>query len=271
MNNFEKIYHILIERILEFTPRIISAFLIFIIGWYTIKFLKRLAQKYLEKKETDPTLVKFLLELVVALLKIILFISVVSKLGVETSTFVAILGAAGLAIGLALQGSLSNFAGGVLIIFLKPFKVGDFIEAQGQMGSVKEILIFNTILLTPDNQTIYIPNGILSNGTIINYTKAGIRRADLTIGISYDSNMNLAKKIALEVMKNHQLVLQEPEPIVWIKDMADSSINLTIRPWANISDFWQVRSDVLQQIKESFDENNIKIPFPQRDVYIHQR
>jgi len=270
MDNLEKIYQILSEKILEFTPRLISAILIFIIGWYAIKFVKKIAYKYLEKKQTDPTLITFLLELFVALLKIVLFITVVSKLGIESSTFVAMLGAAGLAIGLALQGSLSNFAGGVIIIFLKPFKVGDFIEAQGQLGSVNKILIFNTILTTPDNQTIYIPNGILSNGTIVNYTKSGIRRVDLTIGISYDSDIQLAKNIALEVMQNHEFVLQEPAPVVWVKDLADSSIDLSIRPWANTQNFWQVRSDILQQIKEAFDKNGIKIPFPQTDVHVFQ-
>lgn len=271
MNNFEKIYQIFAEKILEFAPRVASALFILVVGWYAIKFVKKIAQKYLEKRDTDPTLITFLLELFVVFLKIILFISVVSKLGVESSTFVAILGAAGLAIGLALQGSLSNFAGGVLIIFLKPFKVGDFIEAQGQLGTVNRILIFNSVLITPDNRTIYIPNGILSNGTITNFTKSGLRRVDLTVGISYDSDISLAKNIAFEVMNNHEFVLKEPNPVVWVETLADSSINLSIRPWTKVDNFWQVRSDILQQTKEAFDKNNIKIPFPQRDIHIHQK
>jgi len=190
------------KTLMEYSPRLISAAIIFFIGWTVIKLIKKLIMSVMVKREMEPTLSKFLADILIWTLKILLFVTVISRLGVENSSFVAIIGAAGLAIGLSLQGSLANFAGGVLIIMFKPFKVGDFIEAQGVMGTVKQIQIFVTQLSTTDNQTIFIPNGALSNGTIINYTFATTRRADLTIGISYSSNIKLAKELALEVMLN---------------------------------------------------------------------
>jgi small conductance mechanosensitive channel len=256
--------------LMEYSPRLISATIIFIIGWTAIKLIKKLIMSIMTKREMEPTLSKFLADILIWTLKILLFVTVISRLGVENSSFVAIIGAAGLAIGLSLQGSLANFAGGVLIIMFKPFKVGDFIEAQSVMGTVKQIQIFVTQLSTVDNQTIFVPNGALSNGTIINYTYATTRRADLTIGISYSSNIKLAKELALEVMLNHPKVLKDPKPIVLVRDLADSSIDLAVRPWSSIEDFFEMRSDILEQIKLKFDENGISIPFPQRDVHIKQ-
>ncbi|WP_291116166.1 mechanosensitive ion channel family protein [Flavobacterium sp. UBA6135] len=258
------------KTLMEYSPRLISAAIIFFIGWTVIKLIKKLIMSVMVKREMEPTLSKFLADILIWTLKILLFVTVISRLGVENSSFVAIIGAAGLAIGLSLQGSLANFAGGVLIIMFKPFKVGDFIEAQGVMGTVKQIQIFVTQLSTTDNQTIFIPNGALSNGTIINYTFATTRRADLTIGISYSSNIKLAKELALEVMLNHPKVLEDPKPIVLVRDLADSSIDLAVRPWSKIEDFFEMRSDILEQIKLKFDENGISIPFPQRDVHIKQ-
>jgi small conductance mechanosensitive channel len=256
--------------LMEYSPRLISATIIFIIGWTAIKLIKKLIMSIMTKREMEPTLSKFLADILIWTLKILLFVTVISRLGVENSSFVAIIGAAGLAIGLSLQGSLANFAGGVLIIMFKPFKVGDFIEAQSVMGTVKQIQIFVTQLSTVDNQTIFVPNGALSNGTIINYTYATTRRADLTIGISYSSNIKLAKELALEVMLNHPKVLKDPKPIVLVRDLADSSIDLAVRPWSKLEDFFEMRSDILEQIKLKFDENGISIPFPQRDVHIKQ-
>jgi small conductance mechanosensitive channel len=226
--------------------------------------------RVMAKREMEPTLSKFLADILIWTLKILLFVTVISRLGVENSSFVAIIGAAGLAVGLSLQGSLSNFAGGVLIIMFKPFKVGDFIEAQGVMGTVKQIQIFVTQLSTVDNQVIFVPNGVLSNGTIINYTYATTRRADLTVAISYSSNIKRAKEIAMEVMEKHPMVLKDPAPIVLVKDLAESSINLAVRPWAELPDFFEMRSDILEQIKNEFDANGITIPFPQRDIHIKQ-
>lgn len=254
--------------LIEYSPRLISATLIFVVGWTVIKLIKKLIMRIMVKREMEPTLTKFLADILIWTLKILLFVTVISRLGVENSSFVAIIGAAGLAIGLSLQGSLSNFAGGVLIIMFKPFKVGDFIEAQGVMGTVKQIQIFVTQLSTVDNQVIFVPNGVLSNGTIINYTYATTRRADLTIGISYSSNIKRAKEIAQEVMEKHPMVLKDPAPIVLVKDLAESSINLAVRPWAELPNFFEMRSDVLEQIKNEFDTNGITIPFPQRDIHI---
>ena len=256
--------------LIEYSPRLISAAIIFVVGWTVIKLIKKLIMRIMVKREMEPTLSKFLADILIWTLKILLFVTVISRLGVENSSFVAIIGAAGLAVGLSLQGSLSNFAGGVLIIMFKPFKVGDFIEAQGVMGTVKQIQIFVTQLSTVDNQIIFVPNGVLSNGTIINYTYATTRRADLTIAISYSSNIKRAKEIAMEVMEKHPMVLKDPAPIVLVKDLAESSINLAVRPWAELSDFFEMRSDVLEQIKNEFDANGITIPFPQRDIHIKQ-
>ena len=256
--------------LIEYSPRLISATIIFVVGWTVIKLIKKLIMRIMVKREMEPTLSKFLADILIWTLKILLFVTVISRLGVENSSFVAIIGAAGLAVGLSLQGSLSNFAGGVLIIMFKPFKVGDFIEAQGVMGTVKQIQIFVTQLSTVDNQVIFVPNGVLSNGTIINYTYATTRRADLTIGISYSSNIKRAKEIAMEVMEKHPMVLKDPAPIVLVKDLAESSINLAVRPWAELPDFFEMRSDVLEQIKNEFDANGITIPFPQRDIHIKQ-
>ncbi|GGD33559.1 mechanosensitive ion channel family protein [Flavobacterium orientale] len=254
--------------LMEYSPRLISATIIFVIGWTAIKLIKKLIMSIMIKREMEPTLSKFLADILIWTLKILLFVTVISRLGVENSSFVAIIGAAGLAIGLSLQGSLANFAGGVLIIMFKPFKVGDFIEAQSVMGTVKQIQIFVTQLSTVDNQTIFVPNGALSNGTIINYTFATTRRADLTIGISYSSNIKKAKELAMEVMLAHPKVLEDPKPMVLVKDLADSSINLAVRPWAKLEDFFEMRSDILEQIKLKYDENGITIPFPQRDLHI---
>lgn len=256
--------------LVEYSPRLISATLIFIIGWTAIKLIKKLILRIMTKREMEPTLSKFLADILIWTLKILLFVTVISRLGVENSSFVAIIGAAGLAIGLSLQGSLSNFAGGVLIIMFKPFKVGDFIEAQNVSGTVKQIQIFVTQLATVDNQIIFVPNGALSNGTIINYSYATTRRADLTIGISYGSDIKKAKEIALQVMQNHPLVLKDPEPMVLVKELADFSIDLAVRPWSKVEDFFVMRSDILEQIKNDFDSNEIEIPFPQSEILIKQ-
>jgi small conductance mechanosensitive channel len=257
--------------LLEFSPRLISATILFFIGWWAINLIKKLIVRVMIKREMEPTLTKFLADILIWTLKILLFVTVISRLGVENSSFVAIIGAAGLAIGLSLQGSLSNFAGGVLIIMFKPFKLGDYIEAQGVAGTVKQIQIFVTQLATVDNQFIFIPNGVLSNGTITNFTYATNRRADLTIGISYSSNIKKAKEIILEIMNNHPLVLKDPAPIVLVKDLAESSINLAVRPWAELPNFFDMRSEILEAIKNAFDSEGIGIPFPQRDVHIKQK
>ena len=247
------------NAVLDYSPKIISAFVILIVGIYAIRLITRLIKKIMIKRELDPTLTKFLADLLIWALRILLFIAFISKLGVETSSFVAILGAMGLAVGLSLQGSLSNFAGGMLIILFKPFKVGDTIEAQGQIATVLEIQIFVTKLVTANNQTIFIPNGILSNGTIINYSTQGQRRADLTIAISYETDIKKAKEIIAEVMRSNPKVLTTPAPEVGVKNLTDNAIQLAVRPWAKNEDFGAVFSETLENCKLAFDAAGIVI------------
>lgn len=251
-----------VKILIEYSPKLISAFLILFIGLYAIRIINRLVKKIMIQRELDPTLSKFLADILLWILRVLLFVTFISKLGIETSSFVAILGAAGLAVGLSLQGSLSNFAGGMLIILFKPFRVGDTIEAQGVVGTVTEIQIFVTKLISANNQTILIPNGILSNGIITNFSVAGMRRIDLVFSLSYDTDIKLAKEMVMQVMKNHPLVLKNPEPIVMVKDLTDNAIHLAIRPWTNNENFGTVSSDILQDCKTAFDNAGIVIqPF----------
>ena len=251
-----------IKVLIDYSPKLISAFLILFVGLYVIRVINRLIRRIMVKRELDPTLTKFLADILLWVLRVLLFVTFISKLGIETSSFVAILGAMGLAVGLSLQGSLSNFAGGMLIILFKPFKVGDTIEALGVTGTVCEIQIFVTKLINGNNQTIFVPNGTLSNGTIINYSLQGIRRADLTLSISYDTDIRKAKDLITEVLKNNPKVLKTPEAEVSVKLLTDSSIQLAVRPWANNADFGVVSSDTLESCKLAFDAAGIVIqPF----------
>jgi len=243
--------------LIDYSPKLISALIILFVGLYVIRLINRLARKIMVKRELDPTLSKFLADILLWALRLLLFVSFISKLGIETSSFVAILGAAGLAIGLSLQGSLSNFAGGMLIILFKPFRVGDTIEAQGVIGTVLEIQIFVTKLITGNNQTIFIPNGILSNNVIINYSMQGNRRADLVFSLSYDTNIKTAKDIVMKVMQDHPKVLKNPAPTVTVRDLTDSAIHLSIKPWATNLDFGDMSSDILENCKEAFDAAGI--------------
>ena len=251
-----------IKVLIDYSPKLISAFLILFVGLYVIGLINRLIRKIMVKRELDPTLTNFLSDILLWVLRVLLFVTFISKLGIETSSFVAILGAMGLAVGLSLQGSLSNFAGGMLIIVFKPFKVGDVIEAQGSIGTVNEIQIFVTKLINANNQTIFIPNGSLSNGVITNYSMQGFRKADLTISISYDTDIKKAKDIITEVLKNNPKILKTPEAEVSVKNLTDSSIQLAVRPWANNEDFWGVYADTLEGCKVAFDAAGIVIqPF----------
>lgn len=251
-----------IKVLIDYSPKLISAFLILFVGLYVIRVINRLIRRIMVKRELDPTLTKFLADILLWVLRVLLFVTFISKLGIETSSFVAILGAMGLAVGLSLQGSLSNFAGGMLIILFKPFKVGDTIEAMGMTGTVSEIQIFVTKLINANNQTIFIPNGSLSNGIITNYSMQGFRKADLTISISYDTDIKKAKDIITEVLKNNPKVLKTPAAEVSVKNLTDSSIQLAVRPWANNEDFWGVYSETLEGCKLAFDAAGIVIqPF----------
>ena len=246
-----------INNLIDYSPKLISAFVILFVGLYAIRIINRIIRNIMVKRDLDPTLTKFLADILLWVLRVLLFVTFISNLGIETSSFVAILGAMGLAVGLSLQGSLSNFAGGMLIILFKPFKVGDTIEAQGVLATVQEIQIFVTKLITGNNQTIFIPNGALSNGTIINYSMQGSRRADLTIAISYDTDIKKAKDIITAVLKNNPKVLLTPVAEVSVKNLTDNAIQLAVRPWANNEDFGLVVSDTLENCKLAFDSAGI--------------
>ena len=261
-NKIEGYFDLLKKIIFEISPTIIYAFIVLFIGLWLTSIITKFVKKILKKREVELTLANFAGNLIFWILRILVFIKFIYKLGVETSSFVAIIGAAGLAIGLALQGSLSNFAGGILIILFKPFKVDDVIESQGEIGVVKEIQIFNTRLTTADNKTIYIPNGILSNGVVTNYTQEGIRRVDIVIGVDYNSDLQLVKNTITEVMNRNTHVLKTPEATTFVLDLADSSINMAIRPWAKVEDYFKVRSEILEECKIAFDKANIEIPYP---------
>ncbi|WP_031427046.1 mechanosensitive ion channel family protein [Flavimarina sp. Hel_I_48] len=267
--DYEKFANQAIEKVIDFIPNLIAAILMIFVGLWLIKIINRLIRTFFKKKDYDITLEKFIEDLINWSLKIILFVLVITQLGVATTSLVAIIGAAGLAIGLALQGSLANFAGGVLILLLKPFKVGDFISAQGIDGTVKEISIFNTRMTTFGNQLAVIPNGKLSNDNIINYSIEGIRREAMTWGISYDCNIKLAKDILLDLVNEQENVLHDPhpEPMIVLAELADSSVNLSLRYWATNDNFWALRWYILEEGKKRLEEQGIVIPFPQRDVH----
>lgn len=248
--------------VLEYSPKLISAIVILFVGLWATSIITKLIKKVMRKREIEPTLVLFIGNLVFWALRILVLITVITQLGVGTSSFVAILGAAGLAIGLALQGSLSNFAGGVLIILLKPFKVGDVIEAQGIIGTVKEIKMFSTIVTLPENKQAIIPNASLSNDNIINYTVNGTLRIDLVIGVDYGSNFKQVKDVVFEILESHPLILKDPKPAVFVTTLNNSSVDFAIRPWTKAEDYWTVRAEIIESCKLAFDKAGIEIPYP---------
>lgn len=259
-----------IDLAFEHGPRILGAIAVLIIGLYIAKFIEKIASKMMEKSNVDDSLRVFIKGFLGALLKVLVVITVLGMVGIEMTSFIAILGAIGLAVGMALSGTLQNFAGGVMILIFKPFKVGDLIEAQGHLGNVKEIQIFITVLLTPENKTVIIPNGNLSNGDLINYTMEGKIRVDLVMGISYTASIKDAKKVLLEIMNAHPKVLQDPAPFVGVLELGDSSVNLAVRPYTKPNEYWDVYFDIYEQGKEALDNANIEIPFPQMDLHVKE-
>ena len=249
---------------------IIAALVIFVVGRWVAKLIKNLTEKVMQKKNIDPTLISFIGDLTYFILLTFVIIAALNQLGIQTTSFIAILGAAGLAIGLALQGSLANFAAGILMIIFRPFKVGDFIEGAGVAGTVENIQVFTTQLQSPDNKTIIIPNAKLTGDNITNYSTKGTRRVELVVGISYHDDIDKAKQIMLDVLAADARVLKDPIPVVAIKELADSSVNFVIRPWVNVSDYWNVYFDTIENIKKRFDKEGVSIPFPQRDVHMYE-
>ncbi len=252
---------------LEYAPRVILAVVLFFGGFWVIKRITRLISNALLARNAEPTLYTFLTDLVSVLLKVVLLISVIEILGVETTSFVAILGAGGLAVGFALQGTLGNFAGGVLILFFKPFKVGDLIDIDGKVGHVTAISIFVTTILTPDHRTVLMPNGSLAGGTIVNLSAQGDLRVDLVIGIAYKEDVKQAREALMAVMLAHPKVLAEPAPSVNVLELADSSVNLAVRPFVLVPDYWSVYFEIQELGKEALDAAGIEIPFPQRVIH----
>lgn len=241
---------------------LLKAILIYIVGAWVIKKIIKAVRKMFAKGTYDESLQKFLVNLISWALRIFLIITVISTLGVETTSLAAVIAAAGLAVGLALQGSLSNFAGGVLIMIFKPYKIGDLIEAQGVLGSVKEIEIFTTKLITPQNKLAIVPNGALANGNIINYTAEGKMRVDTVVGVDYGSNIKKTKEVLLEMLKANPKVLENPAPSVNVEELADSSVNLAVRPYCKPEDYWDVYFETIEGTKEALDKAGIEIPYP---------
>lgn len=270
MEKMNHYWELIVDNTVLYAPKILLALVVLFIGLWIIRAVSKLIGKGMDKRGTDETLKPFILSLLGWVLKAMLFISVFQMMGVATTSFIAVLGAAGLAIGLALQGTLANFAGGALILLFKPYKVGDLIESMGKLGVVKEIQIFTTVLLNPQNKTIILPNGAVSNGEITNYTREGKLRVDISIGISYESNMKEAKDVLMKVLENDEKVLRDPAPFVGVSELGDSSVNLAVRPWSTAADYWDVYFGITEKCKNALDEAGITIPFPQMDVHLEK-
>ncbi|MEN8248274.1 MAG: mechanosensitive ion channel domain-containing protein [Bacteroidota bacterium] len=256
------------DLMITYGPKLIGAVIALIIGLWIIKWIVKLVRGVMKRGDVDESLRPFLTSLVSALLKVMLAISIMGMVGVEMTSFIAILGAAGLAVGMALSGTLQNFAGGVMILLFKPFKVGDLIEAQGYTGVVKEIQIFVTILTTVDNKTIIIPNGGLSNGSMINYSTQATRRVDWSFGIGYGDDLEKAKSLVQNLLESDSRILKDPATFVKLGEMADSSVNLTVRAWVNSADYWDVFFDTNEKVYATFNSEGITIPYPQMDVHV---
>lgn len=268
MENLQDILDYLYKLGLDYGLKLILAVITLVIGLWVIKIVVKAIIRSMEKKDVDITLRGFIRSFLSILLKVMLIISVVSMLGIEMTSFVAILTALVLAIGMALSGTYQNFAGGVMLVLFKPFKVGDFIQAQGFMGTVKEIQIFNTILKTVDNKTIIIPNGGLSTSAMTNFSTEPQRRVDFTFGIGYGDDIDKAKNVINGLIAADNRILKDPESFVAVSELADSSVNFVVRVWANAADYWGIFFDMNENIKKSFDKEGISIPFPQTDVHV---
>lgn len=252
---------------IEYGTALIGAIAIFMIGKWVARRLANLVKKMMERGNVDPTITGFLSNIIYYVLFTIVIIAAIGTLGVETTSLAAVIAAAGLAIGLALQGSLSNLAAGVMIVLFRPFQTGDFVKVAGIEGTVEEINIFTSYLKTPDNRTIIVPNGKIIDDNIINFTAKPKRRIDLTIGVGYDDDLKAVKKLLSTILDQHEKVLKTPEYIVAVSELADSSVNFVVRPWVKAADYWDVRFELTETIKNELDNAGFSIPFPQRDVH----
>lgn len=258
------------ELVVLYGVKILMALVIFVIGKWLVKKLSNVIEKVMKKNNVDPAIRNFAGSLVYYMLLVFVCIAALGQLGIQTASFVAIVGAAGLAVGLALQGSLSNFAAGVLLLIFRPFKVGDFVEVAGTSGVIQTIQIFTTELNTPDNKKVIIPNGGIIGGNIVNYSANDTRRVDLIFGIGYGDDIDAARKVIEEILKADSRVLEIPEATVAVVELADSSVNFVCRPWVKTDDYWGTYFDLTEAVKKAFDSSGISIPFPQQDVHMHQ-
>ena len=256
--------------LVKYGLKVIGAIAIFLIGRLVARMVRDLVRKLMEKSKQDEALVSFVGSLLYAGLMAFVIIAAMQNLGIPTASLIAVMGAAGLAIGLALQGSLGNFAAGVLMIIFKPLRVGDFVEAAGITGKVEEVEVFTTVLRTPDNKKIIVPNGALMGGNIVNYSDAPTRRVDLVVGCGYGDDLDKVKQVLNDILAKDERVLKDPAPTVALSELADSSVNFVVRPWVKPADYWDVYFGVTEQVKRRFDDEGLSIPFPQQDVHLHQ-
>jgi small conductance mechanosensitive channel len=259
----------LIDIAYEYGPKLVGAIIVLILGLWITKLITRLIGRSLEKAKIDQSLVPFLKSLISTVLKILIIISVMGMVGIQMTSFIAILGAAGLAIGMALSGTLQNFAGGVMILIFKPFKVGDFIEAEGYLGTVKEINIFTTIINSVDKKLIIIPNGSLSSSSLTNFSAEPLRRVDWTYGIAYGDDVEDFKRAINDFIAEDERILKDPESFIGLSELADSSVNFAVRVWVNSGDYWDVFFNMNEKVYKRFGDYNLNIPFPQMDVHVN--
>jgi small conductance mechanosensitive channel len=264
----EYYWQLMLEMVVVYGPKLIGAIIVLIVGLWLVKVITRLVDKGLNVKNIDQSLVPFLVSLTNTLLKVLVFISVLGMIGIEMTSFIALLGAAGLAVGMALSGTLQNFAGGVIILIIKPFKVGDFIEAQGYMGTVKAISIFNTHLNTPDKKLVIIPNGSLSTGSLTNFSAEPIRRVDWKFGIAYGDDMENFKQAINDFIAEDDRIKQDPVPFIALTELGDSSVNFAVRVWVEAADYWSVYFAMNEKVYKRFSDYQLNIPFPQMDVHV---
>jgi len=269
-SNLSSATELIMDFAVTYGLKLLGAILALIVGLWIVGKITKSLRKLMEKREIDPSLRGFLGTFISIMLKILVIISVLSMVGIQMTSFIAMLGAASLAVGLSLQGSLQNFAGGIIILILKPFRVGDFIDGQGHMGTVEDIQIFNTTLKTVDNKVIVIPNGALANSSITNFSKKETRRVDWTFGIAYGDSYDKAREILLRLIEADSRIHKDPEPFIALTSLGDSSVNIVVRVWLDAPDYWAVFFEMNEKVYKTFSEEGINIPFPQMDVHLHQ-
>jgi len=271
MEDFKSTTDQLVSILINFAPRIVSAIVILLLGIWIIRLITRKLRSFLVKGEMDSSWAPFFTSVTNATLYILLILSVASIIGIQTTSFIAVLGAAGLAIGLALQGSFSNFAGGVMILMFKHVKIGEYIETHGVLGKVNDIHLFHTTLQTLDNRVIMVPNGVLSNNIIINYSRAKTRFAEWTFSIGYDDNIEQARNLIIDEIFSDVRVLNKAKPFIWVADLADSSVNILVRAEVKQNDYWDVLYQGYEKIKVRFEQEGIHFPYPQQEIYISDK